>query len=84
MAKTTPSPLLKSSLRLPPTRAPSQTYQDQDTVPAYPSFLGKGWLYVEGKKNRASFGKEGAPAGRTCTPQGQYYRIFLANKGLTF
>ena len=69
------SRLWKSSLRLPPIRAPYQTYLCQGNTIASPSCPGERWLYVGGirypKKNRASLGQEEAPAGRTCTPQGQ-------------
>ena len=74
MTAATASRLWKSSLRLPQTRAPSQTYRFQETVTPPPSCPGEGWLYVGvirlQKKNPASLGQEEAPAGRTCTPPG--------------
>ena len=87
MTAATNSRLWKSSLRLPPTRARYQTYRDQDSAIASPSCPGEGWLYVEGSrlpKNPASFGKEEAPAGPTCTPQGHPITSFTVIKNSLF
>ena len=84
MTAATASRLWKSSLRLPQTRAPSQTYRFQETVTPPPSCPGEGWLYVGGlrlpKKNPASLGKEEAPNGPTCTPQGHPIASFTLIK----
>ena len=69
--------LLKSSLRLPQSRAPYQTYPCQGIIIPSLSCPRECWLYVGGlrlpKKTPASFGKEEAPAGRTCTPPGHHF-----------
>ena len=77
--------LLKSSLRLPQTRAPYQTYQDQERIIASPSCLGEGSLYVGGHRQtgdskRASYGQEETAAGTTCTPQGHPITSFTLIK----
>ena len=67
-----PSPLLKSSLLLPQTRARSLTYRIQGRSQASPSCLGESWLSVEGTRlpEHALSGLARAPAGRNCTPPG--------------
>merc|ERR1712013_966447 len=70
MGAATASLLLKSSLRLPPTHAQRQTYQDQGMLTPSLSCLEEGWSCVGGIRlqDRASFGNPGAPAGPTCLP----------------
>ena len=86
MTATTTSRLWKSSLRLPQTRAPYQTYRDQGIFTASPAFLGEDSLYVGGglvmKQNRASLGREEAPAGRTCTPPGHHFTSLTLTRSI--